>query len=361
MRADRYKAEKQRKKKKRKIILISLFSCVLLAIIGYFTYFALATNQVLNDIQGESLTSTSTSPRPTPVKLKNKEPFSILLLGVDERPEDSGRSDSILVATVNPKLDSVKLISLPRDTFVNLPQNKGKDKINAAYAYGGINLAVQTVEKYLGIPIHYYAKINMEGMVDLVDAVGGIDVVNEYPFELDGVSLDKGSYSLDGNQALQYARMRKQDPAGDFGRQERQKEVIQKVVEKGLSITSLTNFNSIFQAVGKNVETNFTGSELWDLLNNYSSVAKNIETLNLEGKDSYLYYIPSYGQEVYVWEPTNESLSSIQQELQLHLNLETTNSEVDSSSDEAVDSSSSEITNDNNNQIDSTEKEYNPN
>ncbi|KRN57162.1 LCP family glycopolymer transferase [Carnobacterium divergens] len=360
MRADRYKAEKKIRNKKIKKISFSVISILLIGLIGYFTYFALATNQVLNDIQGEPLTATETNPRSVPVKLKNKDSFSVLLLGVDERLEDSGRSDSMLVATVNPKLGNVKLISIPRDTLVSI-SSKGKDKINAAYAYGGITLAVKTIEEFLDIPINYYAKINMEGLIDLVDAVNGIEVNNKYSFELEGISIDKGTQTIDGTKALQYARMRKQDPAGDFGRQERQKEVIQKVVEKGLSITSLTNFNSIFQAVGKNVETNFTGSELWDLLNNYSSVAKNIETLNLEGKDSYLYYIPSYGQEVYVWEPTNESLSSIQQELQLHLNLETTNGEVDSSSDEAVDSSSSEITNDNSNQIDSTEKEYNPN
>lgn len=306
--------------KKNKTILLTILFTLLIALISYATYFALAANRAVENIQGENLSSTTANPRSKPVALKNKEPFSVLLLGVDERPEDAGRSDSILVATVNPIEDSVKLVSIPRDTLVTIP-GYGKDKVNAAFAYGGINLAVETVENYLNIPINFYTKINMEGMVDLVDAVGGINVDNKYAFELDGVELDVGNFDLNGNQALQYARMRKQDPAGDFGRQERQKEVISKIVKNALSINSLTNFNKIFNAVGKNVETNFTGSELWELAKNYASTANNITNLTLEGPDGFLYYIPSYGQDVYVWQPSSESLQKVSNQLRKHLGL----------------------------------------
>lgn len=311
---------KKRLTKKNKTILLTILFTLIIALISYATYFALAANRAVENIQGEDLSSTNANPRSKPVALKNKEPFSVLLLGVDERPEDAGRSDSILVATVNPIEDSVKLVSIPRDTLVTIP-GYGKDKVNAAFAYGGINLAVETVENYLNIPINFYTKINMEGMVDLVDAVGGINVDNKYAFELDGVELDVGNFDLDGNQALQYARMRKQDPAGDFGRQERQKEVISKIVKNALSINSLTNFNKIFNAVGKNVETNFTGSELWELAKNYASTANNITNLTLEGPDGFLYYIPSYGQDVYVWQPSSESLQEVSNQLRKHLGL----------------------------------------
>lgn len=306
--------------KRKKQIVLSVLFLFIISLIGYVTYFAFAANKTIADIQGEELTSTKENPRPKPVVLKDKEPFSVLLLGVDERVDDSGRSDTIIVATVNPDKDSVKLVSIPRDTLVTIPGH-GKDKVNAAYAYGGVNLAVQTVEDYLDIPINYYTKINMEGMIDLVDAVGGIHVDNKYAFELDGVTLATGTQDLDGTQALQYARMRKQDPAGDFGRQERQKEVITKIAKKALGIQSVTNFNKIFNAVGKNVETNFSGSEIWELLKGYSSVASHIENLKLEGPAGYTYYIPSYGQEVYVWEPSADSLKEVSNELREHLNL----------------------------------------
>ncbi|TFJ71959.1 LCP family glycopolymer transferase [Carnobacterium maltaromaticum] len=318
-RSSRINKKKQLTKKNKTILLTILFT-LLIALISYATYFALAANKAVENIQGEDLSSTSTNPRAKPVALKNKEPFSVLLLGVDERPEDSGRSDSIIVATVNPIEDSVKLVSIPRDTLLTIP-GYGKDKVNAAFAYGGINLAVETVENYLNIPINFYTKINMEGMVDLVNAVGGINVDNKYAFELDGVKLGVGNFDLDGRQALQYARMRKQDPAGDFGRQERQKEVISKIVKNALSINSLTNFNKIFNAVGKNVETNFTGSELWELAKNYASTANNITNLTLEGPDGFLYYIPSYGQDVYVWQPSSESLQEVSNQLRKHLGL----------------------------------------
>lgn len=318
-RSSRINKKKQLTKKNKTILLTILFT-LLIALISYATYFALAANKAVENIQGEDLSSTSANPRAKPVALKNKEPFSVLLLGVDERPEDSGRSDSIIVATVNPIEDSVKLVSIPRDTLLTIP-GYGKDKVNAAFAYGGINLAVETVENYLNIPINFYTKINMEGMVDLVNAVGGINVDNKYAFELDGVKLGVGNFDLDGRQALQYARMRKQDPAGDFGRQERQKEVISKIVKNALSINSLTNFNKIFNAVGKNVETNFTGSELWELAKNYASTANNITNLTLEGPDGFLYYIPSYGQDVYVWQPSSESLQEVSNQLRKHLGL----------------------------------------
>ena len=308
-------------KRNKKILLTALFT-LLIALISYATYFAIAANKAVENIQGEDLSSTNTNPRSKPVALKNKEPFSVLLLGVDERPEDadSGRSDSIIVATVNPIEDSVKLVSIPRDTLVHIP-GYGKDKVNAAFAYGGINLAVETIENYLNIPINFYTKINMKGMVDLVNAVGGINVDNKYAFDLDGVTLEVGNFDLDGYQALQYARMRKEDPTGDFGRQERQKEVISKIVKNALSINSITNFNKIFNAVGKNVETNFTGSELWELAKNYANTANNITNLTLEGPDGFLYYIPSYGQDVYVWQPSSESLQEVSNQLRKHLGL----------------------------------------
>ena len=119
----------------------------------------------------------------------------------------------MLVLTVNPQLKSTKIVSIPRDTRAELidkseSDNDTVDKMNHAYAYGGIEMTIDTIENFLNT-IDYYVKVNMEGFKDIVDSVGGIDVYNKYEFELDGTQLDVGQYQLDGEEALQYARMRK--------------------------------------------------------------------------------------------------------------------------------------------------------
>lgn len=138
-------------------------------------------------------------------------PINILLLGVDEREGDKGRSDTMIVATLNPKTDSMLMTSIPRDTRVELPGRSGYSKINAAYAYGDESLSVKTVEKYLDIDISYYAKVNMEGLSDLVDVVGGVTVNNDIDWTHGGYHYKKGILHLDGKHALAYVRMRHQD------------------------------------------------------------------------------------------------------------------------------------------------------
>lgn len=112
-------------------------------------------------------------------KISKSEPVSILLLGADERGEDKGRSDSLMVITLNPKNNSMKTVSIPRDTYTEIVGKGKSDKINHAYAFGGIDMSVATVEKFLNVPINYYIEVNMEGFKDIVDAVGGVDVNNE--------------------------------------------------------------------------------------------------------------------------------------------------------------------------------------
>ncbi|RKJ22727.1 LytR family transcriptional regulator, partial [Butyricicoccus sp. 1XD8-22] len=98
------------------------------------------------------------------------------------RPGDRGRSDSIIVMTVNPKTESIDMLSIPRDTRVEIVGKGVDDKINHAYAFGGVEMSMNTVEKFLDIPIDYYIKLNMEGFKEIVDAVGGVDVNNDIDF-----------------------------------------------------------------------------------------------------------------------------------------------------------------------------------
>lgn len=323
MRSEHHSRKKNSHKKR---IAFSIITVILLAIASYAVYIGVSAGRFLQDIQGEDLPETELNANEE-IVLTDRDPFSVLLLGVDLRPGDIGRSDTIIVATVNPEEESVKLLSIPRDTLITLPETGELDKINASYAYGGVPLTVETVENYLSIPIHYYAQINMQGMVDLVDAVGGIDVDSPLEFtvqdseeNMDAIHIEEGPQHLDGEQALGYARMRKQDPAGDWGRQERQREVVTEIIDETLSISSLANFNRIFTAIGPNIETNFSGSDLWSLATNYANTARNIEILTLDGEAAD-YYFPSYGQEVYTWVPYEETLGEIIQEMQEHLEL----------------------------------------
>ncbi len=168
-------------------------------------------------------------------KISNSEPVSILLLGADERGEDKGRSDSLMVITLNPKTNSMKTVSIPRDTYTEIVGKGKSDKINHAYAFGGVDMSVATVEKFLNIPMNYYVEVNMEGFKDIVDAVGGVDVNNDLEFTQDNHHFAKGNIHLTGEEALSFTRMRKEDPRGDFGRQMRQRQVVQAVIKKGAS------------------------------------------------------------------------------------------------------------------------------
>jgi polyisoprenyl-teichoic acid--peptidoglycan teichoic acid transferase len=222
------------------------------------------------------------------VEVKKQDPISILMVGVDEREGDSGRTDSMIIATINPETKSTKLLSIPRDTKTKLinssnPNKNRVTKINAAYAYGGIEMTIDTVENFLNIPIDYYVEVNMEGFRDIVDAVGGIDVDNKFTFELEGITLRKGPQHLDGEKTLKYVRMRKQDPAGDFGRQERQKEVISQIIEKGASFSTLTKYNDVLEALQSNIKTNLSLNDMIGIQSNYKTAAGSIQKLEITG------------------------------------------------------------------------------
>lgn len=212
------------------------------------------------------------------VKLSDREPFSVLLLGVDEREGDRGRSDTMVVLTVNPDQETTKMVSIPRDTYTEIVGRGTMDKINHAYAFGGIEMSMDSVENLLDIPIDYVVQVNMEGFKDIVDAVDGVTVNS--PMAFDGFSA--GEIHLDGDEALAYVQMRKQDPRGDFGRQDRQKQVIQGIMREGASVNSLVNYGDIFRALGTNVRTNMEFSEMMDVQKNYRSAVGQVDQIVVE-------------------------------------------------------------------------------
>ncbi|KYD05515.1 MULTISPECIES: LCP family glycopolymer transferase [Heyndrickxia] len=253
------------------------------------------------------------------VTVKNGDPFSILLLGVDERKNDKGRSDTMIVMTVNPHLKSIKMLSIPRDTRTELIGRGTVDKINHAYAYGDVEMSMDTVEHFLNIPIDYYVKVNMEGFKEVVDAVGGVKVHNDLEFTAGGVTFPVGNLTLDGKKALKFSRMRHDDPEGDFGRQKRQREIIESILDEGASISSLWNYDNIFDALAKNVKTNFTFEEMLGIQSQYKDIRKNIEELKVEGENE---WIPNEsGKNIYYYSVKNEERQKLSDLLRNHLEL----------------------------------------
>jgi LCP family protein required for cell wall assembly len=271
-----------RKKGKRWVKITGAVLLILLVAGGVYAFFVYQSLMTAVESMHQPIRRTVAVQREQPVVLEKKDPFSVLLLGVDQRPNDKGRSDTIIVLAVNPNTNSVKMLSIPRDTRTEIV-GKGKvDKINHAYAFGGVAMSMNTVEKFLDIPIDYYMQINMEGFKDIVNAVGGVTVQNTLDFTEGGYHFAKGEIKLDGDQALSFSRMRHEDPRGDFGRNSRQRQIIQAVLKEGTSFTTLANYSDIFKAIGGNVKTNLTFNQMVDIQKNYKGAAGNIQQMEIK-------------------------------------------------------------------------------
>lgn len=307
-----------RHKTKKKRTGLKIFLTIVLVLVagavayGYSIYHNL--NKAANSVHSP-IDRTPEVKRPTELALSKKEPFSVLMLGVDERPGDKGRSDTMIVMTVNPEKKSMEMLSIPRDTRVEIVGRGTEDKINHSYAFGGVEMSMNTVEKFLDIPIDYYVKMNMDGFKEIVDAVGGITVNNDLDFSQDGHHFAVGQLNLNGKEALSYARMRKNDARGDFGRQMRQRQVIQGVINKGANVSALWKYDDVLKALSNNVETNISFDEMKGIQKNYSSARHNIEQMQIEGSGSTIggiwYYIVS-----------QDERDKVQTRLKEHLNLQ---------------------------------------
>lgn len=290
-------------------------------VLGYYTS---VVTQFLGDISADN---NKQQAQLLNQKLNNGEPFSVLLLGMDadEDPERA-RTDTIIVATINPEEESVQMVSIPRDTLRVLP-NGMLEKINSAYAYGGINLIKEVVSDYLQIPIDSYATIDFDGLVKLVDAIGGITVDSEFAFTETGgygrgrsVEIKKGEQRLDGEEALVYARMRKHDPNGDFGRQQRQREVIIAIVDELKSVQTLANLDQILASLKFHVKTDISSDHMLIALNQYKKSATDIKHLQIDGFSGTAFF-PHYGLNVWVWQAYPDSLLDVQNSLRRHLGM----------------------------------------
>lgn len=251
-------------------VLISL--AVILVGVG------VAAGVYLTDINSRLSAGVSDSLRQQLVSVEPQEPFYMLLLGVDksnERAEDWGsdtsnfRSDTIILARVDPPNQTITLVSIPRDTMVDMGDH-GKQKINAAYSYGGAAYMTQVVSQFAGVSISHYAEIDFEQFTSIVDAIGGIEVtlpVAVSDMDYAGIDLPAGTQTLDGEEALGLVRSRHAYDAygaGDFYRAANQRMVIGSIVKKVLQLDAASMTSTVSQ-LASSATTDFNVTDILSL------------------------------------------------------------------------------------------------
>lgn len=326
---DRYHHLQNRKKKKKRRRKSLIFLILALLIGGGAVYAYTSYSSLMGIYSG--VKHDKSKLRTEDVEI-TKKPFSVLIMGIEDYATggQNGRTDSLMFATINPKSKKVSLMSIPRDSRVTIAGRDKKDKINAAHAYGGEKMTMDTVENLLKVPVDHYIKLDFKGFKGIVDAVGGVTV--DVPFDFwersdvdyyKKIEFKKGPQHLNGEEALAYVRMRKQDPNGDFGRAERQRQVLEAVVQELNSPSTVFKINDIAKVVGKYVKTDIPVSDGMALYKEFSGFdASTIQTVKLEGKDAKI-------DGIYYFVPDESSVQAIHHTFMQNLELE----EPDSASD----------------------------
>lgn len=260
-----------------KIVLISVAVILVGAVAASAAYLYSLDRNVIQNIKRENILPGETPTAPGQAPRPSADPaatgaLNFVLLGSDSRdPADSseGRSDSIMVVHLNKERDEAYITSFPRDMWVDIP-GQGKNKINAAFALGGTQLMVQTLEGLLGTRMDHVVMVDFEGFIKLTESLGGVTVNNKTAFSSNGFDYPEGEITIAGEEALWFVRERKSLPNGDLDRAENQRNVIKAIVAKGLSrevIADPTTFTNFVSGVAQHVtvDQNLTDSAIRDL------------------------------------------------------------------------------------------------
>ncbi|QBP41759.1 LCP family protein [Paenisporosarcina antarctica] len=323
MNRQQYKSSKGSSSNKSLIIKISLlFITSLLICITAYGIFLVKKAESAADRSLESINRDKSSLRDEKVE-PLEDNISILFIGVDDsstRNQGSNtRSDALLVATLNNESKSIKLLSIPRDSYVYIPEVGYKDKITHAYAFGQTEATIDTVETMLDIPIDYYVRLNFDAFIDIVDSLGGIEadvpytLVEQDAQDKKSINLEKGYQELNGAEALALVRTRKKD--NDIERGKRQQMVLEAIMKKSVSASSFTKYGDLIDAVGDNMKTNMTFNEMKSMFEYGKNGMPSIEQLSLLGADD-----TSTG--IYYYQLNEESLAEIKDTMQNHLEYE---------------------------------------
>ncbi len=279
------------------------------------------------------------------------EPFTMLLMGVDSSSNSLSKSnsfngDTLMLLTFNPHTMNATILSIPRDTRVPIvcTKYKSKNKINSAALYGA-DCVMDTITNFTGIKIDYWAKVNFQGVISLVDALGGIEVDVPYAFcESDSkrrfgnntIYIEKGVQTLNGEQALAFARNRHSWPAycgkkysnytsNDFIRGQNQQQIVKAIINKLKSINSLSQIYDILNIVGDNIDTNIDKDTMitgFDTFKNIIFNSKNIHNDDFIGTQRlYLSGYDNYINNIYYFEYYKESLKEITDAMKINLEL----------------------------------------
>ena len=260
-----------KKKKEKKVILIIFFVLLLTVLFFLLEYFGIF---------------------PFSSDIMSYNRVNILIIGCDEI-ENQGRADTIVFLSISPKTKDVLILSIPRDTRVEIPE-RGMDKINHAYAFGGERLISKTVSSFLDVPIHFYAVVDFIGFVYIIDELGGVEIDVEkemhYVDKAGGVEINlcPGKQILDGGKALQYIRFR-YDKLGDLGRIKRQQKLALAVIKKMINFDSITKIPQISEGMKEYMETNIEAQDAIALANLFRGV--NQEKFRVETVQSKPVYI----------------------------------------------------------------------
>ncbi|GAB3058710.1 LCP family protein [Virgibacillus ainsalahensis] len=329
--------KKHKKKLRKRVFFILIPFIAFMAALSYGAYLYIKADSVLSDSYVEDEREKS------PLRDAKVDPsidnVSVLIMGVDANKHrdnsESARTDALMLATFNKDESSVNLISIPRDSLVYIPEVGYEDKINHAHAYGGPEATIETVENLLDIPVDYHVKVNFHAFVDVVDALNGIEVDVPYEFkesnsmdERDAIHLKPGEQKVNGEEALALARTRKLD--NDIERGKRQQQIMKAVINKAVSVNSVLNYDDILEAVGDNMKTSMTFSDMKTFIS-YGTSGTNLDinTYTLQGYD----YRPAG---TYYWALDEPALAETKSMLQNHLEISNSLAEDEASEQQAT-------------------------
>lgn len=259
-----------------KKVAITLCCVILVALIGCGTAFALFVSSVDQQLKGSKTEEEQLAIQEKLVPTTTfDEPFYMLLIGSDARADDEGmgaRSDTNIVVRVDAKNNQATMISIPRDTMIQI-DGYGTNKFNAAYTYGNVAGVIEEANDLLDVKISHYAEVNFESLIELVDVVGGVDV--EVPERIDDpdagdIVIEAGPQHLDGEAALVFARSRAYAD-GDFTRASNQRLLIEGLVNKVLSLP-ITDLPGVIQSAAKCVTTDLTTADIYSLATQFKNM-----------------------------------------------------------------------------------------
>ena len=295
--------ETRKNRQGRKRVWKVIFSILMVAMVGVVAYFFKAYSDIGSTAESIYNEVSVVEMREESIEVETAtQPISFLLLGADtgtaeEERTETGRSDTIIVCTVNPNTKTTTLLSIPRDSYAEIVGYSDVydyygdyyDKMNHAYAFGGTEMSINTVQEFLNVPIDYYVEVNFDGLTDIVDAIGGVEITSPLTFDFYGPQFIEGETRiLNGFEALQFSRMRKQDPEGDLGRQKRQQMVIKAILDKVLTMGTVVNYKNILATLEDNVQLNMSLDEIISIASGYRKSMENFQQFYVEGEELYI-------------------------------------------------------------------------